>query len=485
MTLNRWKVLMSKPANYPQSPTELWNIFYEFSRIPRPSGHETKVLEYIKGLAEQNDCTWKQDAKGNLIVYVPATEDKKDSAPLLVQNHVDMVCDHTPDRTINFKTDPIDLKLEGDWLLADRTTLGADNGIGCAAALALMTDQSLSHPPMELLFTVEEETGLHGANELDASLISAKRMLNLDTEDWGMVFIGCAGGFGVHMNGTLELEETNGNIFEIEIKGLRGGHSGIDIHLQQGNAIILLGTFITENNFRICSFDGGKAHNIIPRDARAIISTSLSEEELQSKMKEYVETLRPTLHEEDKIEGIVISKNSDMQLTKKSNAKLLTLIHTLPHGAHKFERESKDILVSQSSNLAEVKTDGENLHILSSARFFDPIDTKKIKATYQNIAELNDLNLDMSGGYPSWKPIYHGKMLDLVKEKYKDLFGIEPEITAIHAGLECGIVKDKLPDLDIVSIGPNIRSAHTPRERIEIPTVENFWKLLTETVKSL
>lgn len=477
---------MSKPANYPQSPSELWNIFYDFTRIPRPSGQEQKVIDYIKDLAEKNNSTWKQDAKGNLVVYVPATEDMKDSATLLVQNHVDMVCDHTPDREINFETDPIELKLEGDWLLADRTTLGADNGIGCAAALALMTDKSLSHPPMELLFTVEEETGLYGASAMDASLISAKRMLNLDTEDWGMVFIGCAGGFGVTMKGDLQTETATNSSFEIEIKGLRGGHSGIDIHLQQGNAILLLGTFITENDLRVSSFDGGKAHNIIPRDARAVITTELTQDELQKRIDEYVATIKPTLHEEDKnIEGLVKTATTNEQLTQKSNAELLTLILTLPHGAHKFERESKEILTSQSSNLAEVKLSQGKLDILSSVRFFDPLDTKKIRATYKNLAAFHNLALDMSSGYPSWKPVYHGEMLDLVIDKYKKLFGIEPEITAIHAGLECGIVKDKLPDLDIVSIGPNIRSAHTPRERIEIPTVENFWKLLTETVKSL
>jgi dipeptidase D len=300
-----------------------------------------------------------------------------------------------------------------------------------------------------------------------------------------MVFIGCAGGFGVHMNGVLELEQTEANVYQLEIKGLRGGHSGIDIHLQQGNAIILLGTFITENNLRVCSFDGGKAHNIIPRDARAIVSTSLNKQELQLRLNEYIELLRPTLHEEDKIEALLTDSSAKKQLNHKSNTKLLALIHTLPHGPHKFERESKEILVSQSSNLAEVKTDGDKLSVLSSVRFFDPIDTKKIKATYQNIATLNELSLDITGGYPSWKPVYHGDLLELVKEKYKDLFGIEPAITAIHAGLECGIVKDKLPELDIISIGPTIRSAHTPRERIEIPTVESFWKLLTEIVKTL
>jgi dipeptidase D len=477
---------VSKPANYPVNPKELWNIFYDFTRIPRPSGHEQKVIDYIKDLAEKNGSTWKQDAKGNLVVYVPASEDRKDAAPLLVQNHVDMVCDNTPDRTINFETDPIELKIEEDWLLGDRTTLGADNGIGCAAALALMTDSTLSHPPLELLFTVEEETGLYGATALDPSLISAKRMLNLDTEDWGMIFIGCAGGFGVKLKGELELESTSDNVYEVEIKGLRGGHSGIDIHLQQGNAIILLATFLTENDLRICSFDGGRAHNIIPRDARAVISTPLSETELKSKIENFVSTIRPTLHQEDqKIEGLVKPASSDKQLSNKSNAELLTLILTLPHGAHKFERESKDILVSQSSNLAEVKLSQGNLDILSSVRFFDPLDTKKIKATYKNLAAYHGLQLDIGTGYPSWKPVFHGKMLELVVEIYKNLFGIDPKITAIHAGLECGIVKDKLPELDIVSIGPNIRSAHTPRERIEIPTVDNFWKLLTETVKSL
>ncbi len=477
---------VTKPNNYPESPKELWNIFYDFTRTPRPSGHEKKILDYIKGLAEKHGSTWKEDAKGNVVVYVPASEDRKDAEPLLVQNHVDMVCDNTPDRSINFETDPIELKLEGDWLLADRTTLGADNGIGCAAALALMTDDSLSHPPMELLFTVEEETGLYGASALDPSLISAKRMLNLDTEDWGMIFIGCAGGFGVKMDGELQMEKASGNVFEIEIKGLRGGHSGIDIHLQQGNAIQLLATFITENDLRICSFEGGKAHNIIPRDARAVVTTSLSENELNSKMREYVDTIRPTLHSEDqKIEGLVSGSSAEEQLMIKANAELLTLIHTLPHGPHKFERESKDVLVSQSSNLAEVKLNQGKLDILSSVRFFDPLDTKKIRATYKNLAAFHGLNLDVGSGYPSWKPVFQGKMLELVVEKYKNLFGIEPEITAIHAGLECGIVKDKLPDLDIVSIGPNIRSAHTPRERIEVPTVENFWKLLTETVKSL
>ncbi|MCO4793049.1 MAG: beta-Ala-His dipeptidase [Bacteriovoracaceae bacterium] len=480
---------MSRPQNYPSQPEHIWNIFYELTRIPRPSGKEEAVLNYIKELAKNNNSSWKEDKKGNLVVYVPASSDNKNSKPLLLQNHVDMVCDNTPDRKIDFETDPIDLKVEGEWLLADRTTLGADNGIGCAAALALMTDKSLSHPPLELLFTVEEETGLHGATALDTSLISAEKMLNLDTEDWGMIFVGCAGGFGVRMNGSLSSESVpaNTNIFEVEIKGLRGGHSGIDIHLQQGNAIQLLATFISENNLRISHFDGGKAHNIIPRDAKAIVtSETLNFEEVQSLLNNYIDIIRNTLHPEDeKISGLIKKENTSAQLTEESSLKLLSLIHTLPHGAHKYDTEAESVLVSQSSNLAEVKLNSNELKILSSVRFFDPIDTKKIKQTYQLIASTHNLELNMESGYPSWKPVYKGEMLNLVIKKYKEIFGLDPEITAIHAGLECGVIKDKFPNLDIVSIGPNVRSAHTPRERIEIKTVESFWKLLIETVKSL
>jgi dipeptidase D len=261
-----------KPENYPRTPAHLWQHFYQITQIPRPSGEEAALREHIIDLARQNDCNWQTDAGGNLVVYVPGSSGREDCAPVIIQNHLDMVTVQTDDKRHDFSSDPLQLQIGDGWLSADRTTLGADNGIGCAAAMALLTDETLEHPPLQLLFTVEEETGLFGASALDGSLLTGSRMLNLDTEEWGELFVGCSGGKGWIFRRPLQRRpaDTGLESWQLTLRGLSGGHSGVQIHQQLGNAIKLLGQWLAEAQplqLQVSSFAGGIAHNVIPREA--------------------------------------------------------------------------------------------------------------------------------------------------------------------------------------------------------------------------
>jgi dipeptidase D len=304
---------MQKPQNYPTQPEHLWNHFFDFTQTPRPSKEEEKIRQHLIGLAEKYKHEYKTDDEGNIVIYVPGSKDKENLEPVIIQNHIDMVTDATPDRKINFSTDPIITKVEGDWLKADRTTLGADNGIGCAAALALMTDDSISHPPLELLFTTDEETGLNGAWGVQSSFFKAKRMINLDTEEWGSLYTGCAGGIDKQFNKKIEMTKGADGLqaFKLTIGKLRGGHSGVDIHMQLGNAIKLLGEYLKEIkiDMELAEFRGGRAHNIIPRDAYAIIRTEMkNEQRLIDVGNELVERWKSYLPEDDQGVNLTIER---------------------------------------------------------------------------------------------------------------------------------------------------------------------------------
>ena len=483
---------MTLPANYPDQPAALFERFYEITRIPRPSAEEAAVRDHVIALAESQGCSWKTDSRGNLVVAVPGSEGREQEGPVIIQNHLDMVTVKTDDKQHDFQRDPLDLQVEDDWLLADRTTLGADNGIGCAAALALMTSEGLSHPPLELLFTVEEESGLFGASELDPGLLTGRRMLNLDSEDWPEFFVGCAGGRGWALRKVLarEAAPADSEAFTLRLRGLAGGHSGIQIHQQLGNAIKLLGQWLLgarAHGARLVAFDGGTAHNVIPREGSLTVEVPAGNgpvlEALNAKMLARWQSYLPEADNGLTLE-LEASEGGDV-LTAAEQAAFEQLLQVFPHGAMAYNAEQPADLVDLSINMAVVRVDDQGLFVETTLRYFNSDEAEGLAQQVMAIAEWQGMDVEKTMDYPGWQPDFDSELLALGKTVYAELFGGEPAVKAIHAGLECGILKGKLGECDILSFGPTIRGAHSPRERLEISTVEPFWRLLTGILERL
>ena len=485
-----------KPENYPDSPKDLWNIFYDFTQTPRPSKNEGKIREYLVNLATSHKLKHIVDTAGNVIIYVPGKNGRENDEPVIIQNHIDMVTDALHNVEINFDLDPIQTKVEGEWLKAVGTTLGADNGIGCAAGLATIFDQTLVHPPLELLFTVDEETGLNGALNLEEKYLSGKKMLNLDTEEWGSLYIGCAGGIDYELNKEVELASATDGLIpvKIQIEGLIGGHSGVDIHEQRANAIKLIAEYLGELNsvcnFEIAEFRGGKAHNIIPRDAFVVLyldSADMAhlkavETKMMSRWKAYLpkvdHNVTMVIQEDPATTGKVLANANE------ENTKLLSYLGLFPHGVHSYDLEDRG-LVSMSNNLARFLLVNGKMYTQSSLRFFDREEVRQLEEQVKSLGALFEMNVENHSEYPSWKPVRQNPVLELVKEAYSELYGINANVTAIHAGLECGILRDKIGPLDVVSFGPTIMGAHSPDERVHIPSVNKFWDLFSLVLKKI
>jgi dipeptidase D len=483
---------MNTPSHFPAEPHKVWGYFHAINQIPRPSKREDKFREFILQEASSLDLKTHTDEVGNVIVYVPASKGYEDHETVIIQNHMDMVTDATPDRQINFNTDPIVTFREGEWIKADRTTLGADNGIGCAAALALMHDLDMAHPPLELLFTIDEETGLKGAWGVDAQYLKGKKMINLDTEEWGSLYIGCAGGIDYEFKKTIEITPTKikGLGVKLVVGGFLGGHSGVDIHEQRGNAIKFLMDWlntISSESYELHEWRGGKAHNIIPRDAFALVNVTnvkVAEEALAQVTKRW----KAFMPESDrnffgKIE--LLDSAFEEVVSKNATRSLMDFLIAFPHGAHAYDLASHKELVALSNNLAISLLVRGQFYLQSSLRFFDRGECVGLENQVRALAHGFGMEFSKNGEYPSWKPIRENKLLELVSEKYQKLFERKAKVTAIHAGLECGILRDKIGPIDAVSFGPTIMGAHSPQERLLVSTVEPFWNLLKEVLKSL
>lgn len=492
------RTISAAPDFLPKTPHHLWNIFYNFSQRPRPSKHEGAIVEYLRELAQEAQCTFEIDGAQNCLIKKPGSPGRENEPSLLIQNHIDMVCDKLPQVDHDFHRDPIPLKLDGDWLTTEGTTLGADNGIGCAAALALLFEKDLSTPPLELIFTTDEETGLNGALNLEAKNITSKRMLNLDSEMWGELTVGCAGGKEATFKKNYQTSDNSSlTAIQIVLSGLRGGHSGVDIHMQQGNALKLMADFLTFCHplpFSLNSFSGGRAHNIIPRSAEVTLFVDQENvKTFSNKLQEFVKEVQPSLFKEDQLEASFTEiDNKDLKvislLSIDDSLEIIKIIRNSPHGAHKYDLDSPNKLVRLSSNLAELDLNQGKLELINSYRFMDNSDKFHFELSFQQLAQEFDLTYELSDGYPNWKPEYGGQLLAQVKKVYQDEFNIDPTITALHAGLECGIIKEKIEkvhpiEMDIVSFGPTIQAAHTPKERVNISSVEKFWNLLTKTLE--
>lgn len=483
----------------PDNPTEglkpeiLWTRFYEISRVPRPSKKEGKILNYVRKLLNELNVSFKEDKVGNIIATVPATKGYEKAPVVVLQGHVDMVCEKNKDKKHDFDNDPIVLKKEGNWISADGTTLGSDNGIGVAAALAVITDKDVVHGPLEILLTIDEETGLTGATNLEKGSLTGNILLNLDSEEDGTFYVGCSGGLDTVANYTIETESlpTGLTSYSLLITGLKGGHSGLDISTNRANAIKLLArTLKSLDKFKlsVAKLEGGSKRNAIPREAEAqIFIQSKDENDIKKIVDDFQLKLKNEFKTSDggvKIDFQKSDFKTDKVYTKDFADKIINTLLALPHGIIAMSQDIPD-LVETSTNLATVFTEDNVLTIGTSQRSSVESAKNYIGNSVAALFELSGANVNTGDGYPGWKPNLDSNILKLSKAVYKDIFSKEPEIKAIHAGLECGILGDKKPGLDMVSFGPTIEGAHSPNERVNIETVGKFYSLLKGILKRI
>ena len=455
-------------------PRELWSRFNEIRQIPRPSKHEEKIRQYVLGVASRYGLETRTDAAGNVVVAVPATPGAEEAPTVVLQGHLDMVCEKNEDKEHDFWNDPIELILEGDRLTADGTTLGADNGIAVAAALALIDRTDVRHGPLELLFTVDEETGLTGATQLDPSLLEGRLLINLDSEEDGVVTIGCAGGRTTTLKLLVERQESSTEASQIRVAGLRGGHSGGDIHLERANAIKTLVRILRRlEPGRLVSIRGGSAHNAIPREAFGVVAGA--PDEIRAAISAIVEEIRSDFAEDEpKLEISVKPAPTDVPpLTPASAETLLGLLVEIPHGVLGMSHDLPD-LVETSNNLATVRTSAAEVEILLSSRSSVASALSQTVDTLHEIASEFEAQARSDRGYPGWRPDPESRLLALAIRVYQRLFGHEPKVRAVHAGLECGIIGEKIPGMDMISIGPDIRNPHSPFEEISVSSTQRM-----------
>jgi len=467
-------------------PHVVWNYFDEIRKIPRPSKHEEKIQAWLKAWAEEQGFAVHEDAAGNLVVSVPASPDSDGAAPVVLQGHVDMVPEKNRDSDHDFLTDPIKVVVDGDWVVAPDTTLGADNGIGIAMAMAAATDQGCVHPPLELLFTIDEETGLTGATELDDSLLSGRLLINLDTEEDGAFYIGCAGGQDQHT--IFDIERKTSSLpeeIQISVQGLRGGHSGVDIHENRANAIKLLARLLLAGRgagieFDITTIEGGMLHNAIPREAFAGLRGAEGSLERFSAVLE--ECTSEFMGEFGKIDPDLVIEvtagSADAEvLTDDLATRLIDALVAVPHGVLAMSRDVPG-LVETSNNLAVVAFTDAAIQITTSTRSSVMPALRAMTTQIRAGFELAGARVEDMGGYPGWAPDADSHLLKTGKQVFQEAFNREPHVKAIHAGLECGIIGEKFPGMDMISFGPEIRSPHAPGEKVQISSVANSWLLL-------
>ncbi|MDH3994895.1 MAG: beta-Ala-His dipeptidase [Gammaproteobacteria bacterium] len=479
-----------KPVNYPVEPAHLWEHFYQITQIPRPSGQEAAVRQYVIDLAIQGGHGWRMDEIGNLVVTVAASEGLAGRPVVIIQNHLDMVTIKTGDKAHDFATQPLSLSVDAGWLLADRTTLGADNGLGCAAALALMTDQSIAHPPLELLFTVDEETGLGGALNLDPSLLTGTLMLNLDTEDWHELYVGCAGAGGWDLRRSWDTQPApeGAEHWRLSLKGLAGGHSGIQIHQQLGNSIKLLGQCLESlAAVQLAAVDAGVAHNVIPREGSlGLVCPPGGGEQLARELEVLTRQWLGYLPAADAGLALSLERDSFEQVLGVADTRaVLDLLAAFPHGAQAYSEAQPADLVDLSINLAIARLGQGELMLQASFRFFNEAQSLPLQQSVLGLARAFGLSVESAVAYPGWQPDFDSPLLEQAAALHQRLFGQRPAVKAIHAGLECGILKSKQPAMDILSFGPTIRGAHSPTERLQIDTVAPFWQFLTALLVEL
>jgi dipeptidase D len=473
-------------------PTALWTHFDEILKIPRGSGQEERIREYVISVAQKNGLEHKLDAAGNVVVYKPGTAGHEKAPATVMQAHLDMVQQKNSDVEFDFENDPIVPRRDGDYIKATGTTLGSDNGIGVASMMAVMEAKDVVHGPMEFLFTVDEETGLTGATDLGDDLLQGRRLLNVDSEEEGVLTIGCAGGADSHVYLPLDKQAApdGSEALAIRLFGLKGGHSGIDIHLQRGNAGRLLSrvlyAVLPKQLFWVADLQGGNAHNAIPREATATIVAARGIDRLRDLLAAELEVLRNEFRpvEPDMQFSIEVTEAKGKVWTAKATAHALQLIVGLPHGVEGMSYDIKG-LVETSTNEAVIKEDDGRLNILMSSRSSEASALEALRQRIRAIGSLAGADVVEDDGYPGWKPDVGSHLLEVLKEVHEQVTGDAPEIGAVHAGLECGIIGEKYPGMDMISFGPQIEFPHSPDERVKVDSVGTFYELLTRTLERL
>ncbi|UCE40037.1 MAG: aminoacyl-histidine dipeptidase [Candidatus Aminicenantes bacterium] len=480
--------------NYEElKPTLIWKHFEQILKIPHCSGNETALGEYIISQAKKWGLEWKRDDVGNVVVSKKASSGKENAPGVILQGHIDMVCEKNSDVEFDFGKDPIQAEKKEDWISAMGTTLGSDNGIGVAAALALMEDDSLVHGPLELLFTVDEETGLTGATKISPDFLQGKILLNLDSEDEGTFTIGCAGGADSEIQLPLKRKDgTGGEPFRLKLFGLRGGHSGIDIDQGRGNALKWLTRMLWQadkkSSFDLASIEGGNKRNAIPREAWAEIHIDPAQlESLQSTFEKSFDNIYNEFKAVEKDAKFTLEKSEAKKqapLTEDSQKMFLDFLLTLPHGVISMHPEMEG-LVETSTNMAIVNTHADHAQVINSSRSSVASGLEATRNTIAALCQIAGADITQPEGYPGWTPNLQSEILQICKDVYSKRFQKEAEVGAVHAGLECGIIGEKFPGMDMISFGPTIEHPHSPEERVHVGSVEKFWDFLAAVLIEL
>lgn len=473
-------------------PQILWHYFGEICRVPRPSKKEEKIAAYLLDFAREHRLDARKDKAGNVLIRKPAFPGKEQAPVVVLQAHMDMVCEKNEGTVHNFDTDPIEPYVEERWVKARGTTLGADDGIGMAAQLAILASDDIVHGPLECLFTVDEETGLTGAFALEPGFIEGRMLLNLDSEDEGELFIGCAGGLDTVVEMPVEkVNPLGGFAVKITVKGLQGGHSGDDINKGRGNAIKILNHFLWDLNEKykvdIAEFTGGNLRNAIAREASAVIVFCEKYKEAvrvdfnlyQAEMESVWRIAEPGLTME--LESVEVPQEV---LAPMYSAKLLNVLYACPHGVFSMSQRMPG-MVETSTNLASVRLSEYSVRITTSQR--SDIDSEKMNIAHMvaSVFNLAHAKVMHGEGYPGWTPNPDSALLKIAVASYFRLFGKNPVVRSIHAGLECGLFLQKYPDMDMISFGPTLRGVHSPDEKVNIETVEMWWRHLTDILQKL
>ena len=472
------------------NPVSVFHYFAEVCKVPRPSKKEEKIIAYLLSFAKQHQLEVKTDKAGNVLIKKPATPGKENLKTVILQSHIDMVCEKNSDVEHDFMNDPIETYIDGDWLKAKGTTLGADNGIGIATQLAVLASDDIEHGPIECLFTVDEETGLTGAFALEEGFMDGDILINLDSEDEGELFIGCAGGANTTAEFAYQLIDAPQNYFyfSVTIKGLTGGHSGDDINKNRANANKLLNRFLSQlaskYDLYLCQIDGGNLHNAIPREAHAICAVPMKhKEDVRIDMNIYTAEIENEFSvTEPNLRTELSSESPCSQAIDRETVKnLLKSVYAVHNGVYAWSQDIEG-LVETSSNLASIKMVDNIIKIVTSQRSSILSSRQDMSEMIRSAFELGGAVVTTGDGYPGWKPNPSSPILKVAIESYQRLFGVEPKVKAIHAGLECGLFLEKYPHLDMFSTGPTLRGVHSPDERMLIPTVDKFWKHLLDVL---
>mgnify|MGYP004659279663 FL=1 len=481
-------------SNCELKPARVFEQFAEINKIPRPSKHEEKMIDYLKEFAEKRNLEHEVDETGNVIIRKPATKGHENAPMVSLQSHMDMVCDKLVDVDINFQTDAIQTYVDGEWLTAKGTTLGADDGIGCAIELAILDSDDIEHGPIECVFTRDEETSLTGAMGMKAGFMKGDMLINLDSEDEGQIFISCAGGKTTSAKFTFTREQAPEGYFFLQasIKGLKGGHSGDDINKKRANAIKILTRFLYKEqekmDLRLASFNSGKLHNAIPRDGVIVFAVPASEKEtVRVDWNVFTANVEEEYHVSDTtMEFNLESAEATAVIEKGVSHRFILAMQAVDNGVFAMcQDEALAYMVETSNNVASVITSDNDINIVTSQRSNVMSNLENETNTVKAAFELAGAEVKMSDGYPAWKMNPDSKLTKVAVESYKKLFGKEPIVKGIHAGLECGLFSERYPNLDMVSFGPTLRDVHTPDERLYIPTVQMVWNHLLDILKNV